>query len=225
METEDAVTLILKTTGTQNLSDKPTRETAKSVVLTLGCLALAIDQAGAVIRKGLCSMEEYCEIYSRRRKKLLSQKAVQGQGDYRYTVYTTWEISLRMIEENGGEAARDAIELLHIFSFLHHDGISEEIFHQAWENLQKDTHSGWMRSHQTSLPTGICNLGLSSHPECCVNFVFVLSDQSRHVSPCFNPSARTYMGSRSIEPLGRRTNLDAGCLRDVRVNIMDVSDD
>ena len=151
METEDAITLILKTTGTQNLLDKPTREIAKSVVLTLGCLALAIDQAGAVIRKDLCSMEEYCEIYSRRRKELLSQKAVQGQGDYRYTVYTTWEISLWMIEEKGGEAARDAIELLQIFSFLHHDGISEEIFHRAWENLQKDTHSGWMRSHQTSL--------------------------------------------------------------------------
>jgi tetratricopeptide (TPR) repeat protein len=151
METEDAITLILKTTGTQNLSDKPTREIAKSVVLTLGCLALAIDQAGAVIRKGLCSMEEYCEIYSRHRKELLSQKAAQGRGDYEYTVYTTWEISLRMIEEKGGEAARDAIELLQIFSFLHHDGISEEIFHRAWENLQKDMHSGWMRSHQTSL--------------------------------------------------------------------------
>jgi tetratricopeptide (TPR) repeat protein len=151
METEEAISLILKTTGAQQLSDKPTRKTAKSVVLTLGCLALAIDQAGTVIRQGLCNMEEYCEIYSRRRKELLSQKPVQGGGDYRYTVYTTWEISLRMIEDKNGEAARDAIELLQIFSFFHHDGISEEIFHRAWETLQKDTFSGWIRSHQPSL--------------------------------------------------------------------------
>jgi hypothetical protein len=76
METEEAITLIFKTTGTQQLSDKPTRKTAKSVVLTLGCLALAIDQAGAMIRQGLCSMKEYCEIYFQRRKELLSQKSV-----------------------------------------------------------------------------------------------------------------------------------------------------
>jgi len=60
------------------LSDKTTRETARPVVRTLGCLALAILQAGAVIREGLCDMDEYCDIYSLRRKELLRQKAVPG---------------------------------------------------------------------------------------------------------------------------------------------------
>jgi tetratricopeptide (TPR) repeat protein len=151
MEVEEAITLILKTAGHEDLSDQPARETAKSVVSTLGCLALAINQAGAVIRQGLYTMEEYCKAYSRRRKELFDRKPIQGGGDYEYTVYTTWEISLRMIENKGGEAARDAIELLQIFSFFHYDGISEEIFHRAWENLQKDTYSEWTRSHQPGL--------------------------------------------------------------------------
>ena len=151
MTTDEAVTLILKTTGAHNVSDTSIRETAKPVVLTLGCLALAIVQAGAVIREGRCRMEEYCAIYSRRRQELLSQRAVQGEEDYRYTVYTTWEVSRKMIEEMPSEVARDAIGLLKIFSFLHYDGISEVIFRRAWENMRSTTSSDWMRSHQSDI--------------------------------------------------------------------------
>ena len=151
MTTDEAVTLILKTTGAHNVSDTSIRETAKPVVLILGCLALAIVQAGAVIREGRCRMEEYCAIYSRRRQELLGQKAVQGEEDYRYTVYTTWEVSRKMIEEMPNEVARDAIGLLKIFSFLHYDGISEVIFRRAWENMRSTTSSDWMRSHQSDI--------------------------------------------------------------------------
>jgi ankyrin repeat protein len=45
LEVEEAITLILKTAGHSNLLEQPARETARSVVSTLGCLALAIDQA------------------------------------------------------------------------------------------------------------------------------------------------------------------------------------
>lgn len=96
-------------------------------------------------------MEEYCAIYSRRRKELLSQKAVQGGGDYDYTVYTTWEVSWKMIEEMSSEAGRDAIELLKIFSFLHHDGISEEMFHRAWKHMWSGECSRWMILHQSEI--------------------------------------------------------------------------
>lgn len=135
MEADEAVTLILRTIGVRDQSDKSIRESAKPVVATLACLALAIVQAGAAIRQGHCEMEEYCTIYYQRRRELLSQNAVQGGEDYRYTVYTTWEVSLKMIEEMSSEAGRDAVELLQIFSFLHHEGISEEIFYRAWKTL------------------------------------------------------------------------------------------
>lgn len=154
MEPDEAVTLILKTTEISDQSDKSIRKSAERVVTTLGYLALAIVQAGAVIRQGHCRMEEYCTIYYQRRRELLSQKAIQDGEDYRYTVYTTWEISLKMIEEMSSEAGRDAIELLQIFSFLHHDGISEEIFYRAWKTLRSDPPSEWTLSHQPDILLG-----------------------------------------------------------------------
>jgi len=147
MEVDEAITLILKTSGVNNLSDQRTRDMAKPVVLTVGCLALAVAQAGAVIQQGVCGMDEYCELYSQRRKELLSQNVVRG-GGYQYTVYTTWEISLRVIEGMSGDAAKDAVKLLQMFSFLHHDGISEEMFHRAWTGLWNGKYSNWIKEYQ-----------------------------------------------------------------------------
>ncbi|KAK3176124.1 hypothetical protein OEA41_007446 [Lepraria neglecta] len=151
MVTGEAVTLLLRTAGTDDMSNRSIREAAESVVLTLGGLALAITQAGAVIRQGYCKMEEYRTLYSRGRKKLLSQKAIQGGEDYRYTVYTTWEVSRRMIEEMSSEAGQDALALLQMFSFIHYEGISEEIFCRAWRGLYNDRPSDWMISHQLKM--------------------------------------------------------------------------
>ena len=147
MNVDEAVTLMLKTSGVYDISDQSTREIAQSVVLTLGRLALAITQAGAVIRQGRYRMEEYCALYARRRKELLNQKAIQSGNDYRYTVYTTWEVSRRMIEEISNEAGRDALELLQMFSFLHYEGISEEIFSRAYYALQNSRQSDWILSY------------------------------------------------------------------------------
>jgi Tetratricopeptide repeat len=93
-------------------------------------------------------MEEYCSLYDRRRGELLHWKTGQGDQDYEYTVYTTWEISLSMIVKISNADAEDAVEILQMFGFLHYDGISEEIFRQAWKGLWTQQHSGWVRSHQ-----------------------------------------------------------------------------
>jgi tetratricopeptide (TPR) repeat protein len=148
MAVEEAIVLILKMSGVDDVSDPRMRDMAKPVVLTLGCLALAVAQAGAVIQQGVCGMDEYCELYSQRRKELLGHRSVQGGDGYKYTVYTTWEISLQAIEAMADVAAKNAMELLQIFSFLHHEGISEEIFRRAWTNLWNEDHSDWIKRHQ-----------------------------------------------------------------------------
>lgn len=148
MENDEAITLILRTSDAQDPSNQAVRKAAEQVVLTLGCLALAIAQAGAVIRIGHCRIEEYPAIYSRRRRHLLQEKILQGNEGYEHTVYTTWEVSLRMIEDSSTEAGRDAIELLQMFSFFHFDRISEEILHQAWKNLQNNVYPEWISSRQ-----------------------------------------------------------------------------
>lgn len=133
MEPDEAITLILTASRVQNQLDVSIRDSAKLVVMALGYLALTIVQAGAVMRQGRCNMEEYCTIYHQRRQELLNRKAVQDGEEHQYTVYTTWEVSLKMIEEMSSEARRDALELLQILGFLHHDGIPEDIFHRAWK--------------------------------------------------------------------------------------------
>lgn len=79
------------------------RKEATVVAKTLGCLALAIAQAGAYVRQGLCSIGEYCAIYSRRRESLLRYRPVQAGSDYKFSVYTTWEVSVEAIKRMSGE--------------------------------------------------------------------------------------------------------------------------
>jgi hypothetical protein len=66
MESKEAVTLLLKTIAAGDISHEASRNMAKPIVETLGCLALAIVQASAVIRQKLYSIEEYCSVYSHR---------------------------------------------------------------------------------------------------------------------------------------------------------------
>ncbi|KAL8743440.1 MAG: hypothetical protein Q9190_004209 [Brigantiaea leucoxantha] len=151
MATDEAVTLLLETAEIDNRYDESTRTAAKAVVRTLGHLALAISQAGAVIRQNYCKIEEYCALYSSRRRELLSQRAIQGGEDYRYTVYTTWEVSRQTIEKMSSEDGQNALALLRMFSFFHYESISEEIFYYTWRSLHKQRQPGWIISHQLKM--------------------------------------------------------------------------
>ena len=88
MGREEAISLLLKASGEQE-TDSSLRIRALPVVETLWSLALAIIQAGALIRQKLYTFEEYCNTYNTRRKELLSFRPVQASSDYRFTVYTT----------------------------------------------------------------------------------------------------------------------------------------
>jgi len=101
------------------------------VAKTLSCLALAIIKAGAYVRQGLCSIREYCDIYSHRRESLLRHQLIQAGSDYTFSVYTTWEVSVEAIKRMLGEILDNAIELVRIFCFLHYNSITEDIFECA----------------------------------------------------------------------------------------------
>ena len=82
MATDEAVMLMLKTAGIDDLSDRSARMTAEPVVWTLGCLALVITQAGSVIQQGHCDLQDYCTLYAWHCNELLSQQVIQGGDDY-----------------------------------------------------------------------------------------------------------------------------------------------
>ena len=152
---EEAISLLLKASGEQE-ADISLRLRALPVVETLWSLALAIIQAGAVIRQKLYTFEEYCSAYKTRRKELLSLQPVQASSDYRFTVYATWEVSKESISAiaNGrsttqvaSQTATNALELLTFFGFCHFDDIWEDLFKMAWECFPNRSEFPWWRSN------------------------------------------------------------------------------
>ncbi|KAI9880614.1 MAG: hypothetical protein M1830_001965 [Pleopsidium flavum] len=137
MDHEDAITLLLKAADVKDHLCRKVRDLAGPIAATLGYLPLALIQAGASIRQNICPLEDYLNVYSRHRKQIMSNQAVQGTDHYRYTIYTTWEVSFQMIERQETEAAADAIEILHVFAFLHFERVPASIFERAWRNLRR----------------------------------------------------------------------------------------
>ena len=145
MSDKDATELLLKLAaiGNGHGGDDTAKISAAKIVKALGYLALAINQAGAVIGQGLCSLDGFCDVYSKQKKELLESGRSQPQPgiEYRYSVYTTWEISIGRIEKMTEKHAALALELLRLFSFMHFDGISENIFKRARERHRKGSSS------------------------------------------------------------------------------------
>jgi tetratricopeptide (TPR) repeat protein len=121
MSPDEAVDLLL-TSAMMEPSQENLR-LAYPIVQELGYLALAIAQVGAYISHS-CSLTEYLSIYNENRAEVLRKHAEQTADDYDWTVYTTWEISLKQL----GPAAA---AFLKFCGFLHYNGISKAIFQNA----------------------------------------------------------------------------------------------
>ncbi|KAJ7862029.1 hypothetical protein B0H14DRAFT_517745 [Mycena olivaceomarginata] len=100
-----------------------TTEKASKIVKELSCLPLAVIQAGAYISKFNC-LHRYLSIYKQNHTKLLGLYPEQSQDSYKWTVYTTWQISFQKL-------SKAAARFLQLCSLLHHDSIPEEMFEQA----------------------------------------------------------------------------------------------
>ena len=134
MTPDDAIALLLKTGAMDTSDDGSTRETAGRVVELLGYLALAIVQAGVVLRQRICSLGEFCEVYTKQKRDLLESGHEQSASNYNHTVYTTWEMSMCRIEKMSDDHAIVATELLRVFSCYHFASIRKDIFERAINN-------------------------------------------------------------------------------------------
>ena len=150
MESDEAINLLLRS-GDLPSDDQDLRLSALPIVQTLGYLALAVSHAGASIRQKICSLEDYLDKYTRHRTKLLSSQAVQAGSEYKYTVYTTWELSVESIKKSVKDAndstAAHALELLTVFGFCHFDDITEEIFKSARGQIARTERCPWWTSN------------------------------------------------------------------------------
>ena len=139
MKEADAITLLLKASrlnaSAENIG------IAKNIVTELGCMPLAIDQAGAYIEAGRCSIDKYLQQFSLHRQTLMSDATFRGASKYDRTVYGTWDLSFKEITERASgqssagdaQAAHAAVIILQICAFYHHSNISKDIFRFAAE--------------------------------------------------------------------------------------------
>ena len=147
MEENDAIGLLLKASCLDPCSMEFQSEASK-IVKELSYLPLAIDQAGAYIASGATTIGNYLAKYFEHQKILLSHSEFTGASKYNRTVYETWELSYKEIQQRAksdvtqkANAANSAMLLLELFPFFHHEGITEEIFsYAALQEYQKTFH-------------------------------------------------------------------------------------
>jgi len=152
MEENDAISLLLKAACLDE-SQEDLQAEASKIVNELFCIPLAIDQAGAFIAFGDTDLRDYLDEYSQYRERLLSYPAFKGASKYNRTVYGTWELSFKEIQQRAksddsqrAEAAKGAMFLLAVFAFFHFDGITEEIFSYAATEEHKQDGDNEQRS-------------------------------------------------------------------------------
>ncbi|KAF8144893.1 P-loop containing nucleoside triphosphate hydrolase protein [Mycena galopus ATCC 62051] len=128
MEEADAVALLLKSAAQE--TSLPNELLAAEIVQVLWYLPLAIVQAGAFILES-GALDTYLALYSKNRARLLRDKPTLSHDDYAWTAYTTWQMSFDRLSPT-------AAKFLQLCSFLHQDGISEDIFSRAAYSLVQD---------------------------------------------------------------------------------------
>ena len=105
-------------------------QTAVQLTRELGCLPLALDQAGAYLEETRCGLQQYLELYQSHRADLLRHRGGLAL-DHPDSVATTWSLSFALIEQRSTMAA----DLLRLCAVLHPDAIPEAMFLQAAAHL------------------------------------------------------------------------------------------
>ncbi|KAJ7049221.1 P-loop containing nucleoside triphosphate hydrolase protein, partial [Mycena amicta] len=132
---DDARILLLKRAGVFVIIDILIR--SLTFFQELHCFPLAIVQAGAFIGKSphlKQDISSYVQLYRKNKAALLSEKPAQSTEDYNETVYTTWRMSFDQLLQLEPLAA----QFLQLCSFIHFEGISEDIFERASTYEMKD---------------------------------------------------------------------------------------
>ncbi|KAI0538600.1 tetratricopeptide repeat domain-containing protein [Xylaria digitata] len=134
LQSEEASDLLLKATCLPLPWEPDLKSSASKVIEALGCLALAIVQAGAAIRARLCSVHDYLGWYDRTWQKLRNDNVVPNTGNEQ-AAWTTFELCYERLErERNRREAADAIELLHLFAFFYRENVSPAMLTRALRN-------------------------------------------------------------------------------------------
>ena len=133
LEQDTAINLLLKACEIGVDARSEHEDHARAIVELLGCHALAVIQAGAAISRGLCDLTEYTDIFRVQRQDLLEFSPKQAQSEYG-GVYATFEVTAKYLEGRDDQVAKDALQLLNFYAFMHFSDFPESAFNEAWKN-------------------------------------------------------------------------------------------
>ena len=133
----EASELLLKAAGQREPWISETKELAAAITVKLGALPLALVHAGKAIKAKYCDMNSYISYYEQS-WHLIRQGQKQNdqhEEDPEYMeVYASYEIVFSGLEKSNLRRYRDAVQLLKLFSFFHHENISFHILVAAIEH-------------------------------------------------------------------------------------------
>ncbi|KAF2430668.1 hypothetical protein EJ08DRAFT_697146 [Tothia fuscella] len=150
MEKEEAHELILKAAEEPRPWAVSVKDCATTICQALGFLPLALVHAAKAILTDHCTWPGYLTYYERqiqrirrgrlhRRDRSLSRnKNRLGEDSDSISVFSTYEILYQSLQSSQEERFRDAVELLHVFSFLHFQNIRLDILLNASTNPFKE---------------------------------------------------------------------------------------
>ena len=158
LEQRDALTLLLRAAAIPKPWDSNTISGGNKIASTLGCLALALVQAGALILQRICEIKNYLDFYYDHRKRLSERQSYDSLEDHdQFTIYATWDLSLQSLELRRTEASTDAAQLLSIVGFFHFERIKVEIFTRALSNRHRAAERSRPQSLLTRIWDGVHN--------------------------------------------------------------------
>ncbi|KAF9069364.1 hypothetical protein BDP27DRAFT_1420995 [Rhodocollybia butyracea] len=126
MDEEDAIKLLSIYAGVKNATAEESA-TLVDITRTLHGFPLALIQAGAYIQQLGC-LSTYLERFQSQRAEILATDRSQSIDDYTLSIYSTWNLSWKMLSDS-------AQEFLRICSYLHFENIPRRFFQRAVQNV------------------------------------------------------------------------------------------
>lgn len=119
----------------------------------LGCLPLAIDQAGAYLHTTRVRLSNYLPLLQPERiRDTLSYRPPAAVWEYSESVFSTWELSFSEIRSSREESA----ELLSLCSFYSNVDIDPDMLERGWPSLGHEEGKG------SRLPVTVCSCRIKS---------------------------------------------------------------
>lgn len=126
LDEDEANQLLLKAADNPEPWTPKVMQLALIITQKLGALPLALIHAGNAIKAKYCGLNDYVGYYERSWQLIRRNQHLDDQedDDAEYMkVYASYEIVYRGLESMNSQRYRDAVQILKLFSFLHHEHI------------------------------------------------------------------------------------------------------